>query len=98
VTESLAGEKQQIMEQLRATLTFMPDNPQDAEQLRSWLSFQLDVFLDTLTHDDLSMPELMGTIATLGPAFSRVLPDRKPTLPEGFPVTPNSIGRLRAVS
>jgi hypothetical protein len=84
-------DQQRILDQIRATFDYMPDG-EEAEVLRNWLAFQLDTFLTTLTYEDLNMSELMAAVGTLGPAFSRVPPERQPALAE-----PLSLRHLKAV-
>ncbi len=66
-----------MLQMVAATLDFLPDDPDAAEQLRPWLAYQLDGFLDALTHGDLRITELVGAVGVLGGAFSRVVGDAR---------------------
>ena len=81
VTTEFNQDKERIAMQVQCTFDFMPDNLDEAEKLRPWLAYQLDGFLRTLTYADLEMPELMGAVAVLGPAFSRILGTTHATKP-----------------
>lgn len=85
--ESLGEDKSRMLSQVKAAMDYLGDSEHAAEENRSWFVDDIRKALDIVAGDDLTIAEVATLVATLGPAFSRVL-----SRPLGPPAQ-----RLRAV-
>lgn len=74
----MEGLKQTILTQIQATFDFMPPDPAQADNLKPWLAWQVDEFLDHIGPDDLTTVEMMALVGLLGPVFARLLASPAP--------------------
>lgn len=71
--KSLAQAKERVLTQVKATFAYMPDDPEAASQLISWLEWQVAEILDMISLDDFEPAELMAVVGVIGPVFARAL-------------------------
>lgn len=63
----------QILNSIRATYDYMPEDPDAKQQLVPWLEWQLEEMLDKVTLDDIEPIELVALVGIVGPIFARTL-------------------------
>ena len=66
-------EKQAIIDRVRAALDYLPDDPVEAAQNHPWFARQLNLIVQGLSHQYISVWEEMAAIAVLGLPFSQML-------------------------
>lgn len=69
----LSPEKQAIIDRVCAALDYLPDDPDEAAQNHPWFARQLNLIVQSLTHQHISVWEEMAAIAVLGLPFSQML-------------------------
>jgi hypothetical protein len=71
--ETFQDEKNVILQHITATLAYLGDDPDKAEENRNWLVKMIRDMLDTITPSDLTIAEVVALNGLLGPAYSRLL-------------------------